>query len=221
MQYATVTLTWDDERVHPIDDIFARHDDVGVVAIRYVSPVHEGRYVELTELRGNLDTARDLLEKSPDALEYDIAGTDERGLAYIQCRTAGVVDDLLAILHEHEIVLDWPMQYFDTERVRGLELTVLGTSRAIQQAATTLPDGIRLDLERMGEYEPDDGSRSSILTETQQELLDLAVEEGYYEVPRETTHRELAEQIGRSPGTVSERLQRIESKLVATAVSSR
>ncbi|WP_158059151.1 helix-turn-helix domain-containing protein [Halorussus halophilus] len=221
MQYATVTLTWDDQRVHPIDDIFARHGEVEVVAIRYVSPVHEGRYVELAELRGDLDAARELLESSPDALEYDIAGTGEQGLAYIQCRTAGLVDDLLAILHEHEIVLDWPMQYLDEGTVRGLQLTVLGTSQAIQQAAATLPDGIRLDLERMGEYEPGDGNRSAVLTEKQQALLDLAVREGYYEVPRETTHRELADELGKSAGTISERLQRIEAKLVAASVPSR
>ena len=220
MQYATVTLTWADERVHPIDDVFASHEAVGVEAIRYLSPVHEGRYVELAELRGDLDAARRLLDRSPDALEYDVAGGDGRGLAYIQIRTAGLVDDLLSILHEHEIVIDWPMRYLDGEG-RRLQVTVLGTSVAIQRAAAVLPDGIGLDLERTGEYEPAEGALDAVLTDGQRELLELAVREGYYEVPRETTHRELAARLDRSAGTVSERLQRIESKLIAAFVESR
>ena len=57
-----------------------------------------------------------------------------------------------------------------------------------------------------------------MLTDRQLEVFELAVAEGYYEVPSETTHRELAAQLDRSPGTVSEHLQRVESKLVSMYV---
>ncbi|WP_435157595.1 helix-turn-helix domain-containing protein [Haladaptatus sp. DFWS20] len=216
MRSATVVLTWDDVQVHPIEEQFARNEAVTVEAIHYLSPVHDGMYVELLELRGDLDRARALLAESSDAFEFDVVGGDGRGVAYLQCRTAGVVDELLSLLHEHEIVLDWPMRYIDIDGSRGLQLTVLGTNPAIRRATSQLPDGIRLRLERLGEYEPSTGQLSSILTERQLELFELAVREGYYEVPRETTHRELAGQLDRSTGTVSEHLQRIESKLVAS-----
>ena len=213
MRYATVTLTWDDGRVHPVDDLLARADDVGVTAVRYVSPGPEGRYVELLELEGDLGRARELLADSPDAPVYDVTGAGGRGVAYVQCRTVGLVDDLLAALHDHQIVVDWPMDYVD-DGARGLRLTVVGTSRAIQRAAADLPRGVDLDLERTGEYDPDAGGLAGPLTERQLELLELAAEEGYYEVPRRTTHRELAATLGVSTGTVSERLQRIEARLV-------
>lgn len=221
MRYATVTLGWEDGQVHPIDDIFAQADDVSVEAIRYVSPGPEGRYVELLELSGNLDRARTLLADSPDALEYDVTGTGSHGVAYVQCRTAGLVDELLAALHDHEIVVDWPMYYRSGEGgdgPRGLTVTAVGTNRAIQRAAAALPSGIRLSLERTGEYEPDTGRLSELLTERQLEVFDLAVREGYYEVPRRTTHRELADTLGLAAGTVSDHLQRIEAKLVAAYV---
>lgn len=219
MRHATVRLTWTDGGVHPIDDLFAGVDDVTAEAIRYVSPVHEGRYVELFDLRGDLERARSLLAAAPEVLEFDVAGTDGRGVAYVQCLTAGLVDDLLAILREHEIVLDWPMRSLEGADVRGVEITVFGTSRAIQRAAADLPDGVALDLERLGEYEPD-GDGLSTLTDRQRELFELAVDEGYYEVPRGTTHRELADAIGLAPGTVSEHLQRVEAKLVDAYTAS-
>ncbi len=218
MRYATIVLTWDDQPVHPLDDVFARSDAISVEAIRYVSPAYEGRYVELLELAGDLESARTLLADAPGVIEYDVAGDGGRGVAYVQCRTAGLVDDLLAILREHEIVLEWPMSSVDDPDARGLKLTVVGTSQAIQRAAADLPDGIDLALERLGEYEPTAGQLSGLLTERQQELLEVAVREGYYEVPRETTHRELAERLEIAPGTVSEHLQRIEAKLIGAAL---
>jgi predicted DNA binding protein len=213
MRYATVTLSWTDGQVHPIDDIFAREPAVTVEAIHYVSPGPAGQYVELLELHGDLELATTLLADAPDALAYDITGTDEHGVAYVQCRTAGLVDDLLATLHDHEIVIDWPVHYFDDAK-RGLTLTVLGTSRAIQRAVADLPPELDFALERIGEYEPDTGRLSRLLTERQLDVFELAVQEGYYEIPRETTHRELAAKLELATGTVSEHLQRIESKLV-------
>lgn len=215
MRYATVVLTWADGRLNAIDDAFARSDAVSIAAIRHLNPVGDDRYVELLDLRGDLERARTLLSDSPEALEYDVTGTNGRGVAYVQCRTVGPVDDLLAILDDHEIVIDWPMTYVaDTDADRGLEVTAVGTDRAIQRAAAALPDGIDLDLRRMSGTEPN-GQRGPSLTDRQRELFDLAVSEGYYEVPRETTHRDLAARLDLSAGTVGEHLQRIEAKLAA------
>ncbi len=219
MRAATVVLTWESVQVHPVDDIFARNDDVTIEAIRYVSPVHEGMYVQLLELRGDLDRARTLLVTSPVVVEFDVMESDGRGVAYLQCRTAGLVEELLSLLHEHELVLDWPMRYVEVGGSRGLQLTVLGTNRTIRRAVGELPEGVHLRLERLGEYEPSAGRLSSTLTERQLELFEIAVREGYYEIPRQTTHRELAEKLDCSTGTVSEHLQRVEAKLVADYVA--
>lgn len=219
MRYATVVLTWDGD-LHPVDAPFARDDALSLEAIRTVSPVHEGRYAELLEFEGDAAAARAALDGSPDVLAYDVTGTDGRGVAYVRCRAAGLVEDLLAIRNEREIVLEWPVRYVEVGGGRGLELTVFGTSRAIRRAAADLPDGISFELERLGEYEPEAGRLSAILTDRQRELLEFAVREGYYEVPRATTHRELARELELATGTVSEGLQRIEAKLIDAYVDS-
>ena len=115
--------------------------------------------------------------------------------------------------------VDRPMERV-SDGTRGLRVTVVGTSRAIQRAAADLPTGVVLDLEHTGEYDPDAGRLGDLLTERQRDLLALAVAEGYYEVPRRTTHRELAATLGVSVGRVSERLQRIEVRLVDAYVGS-
>lgn len=213
MRYATVTLRWDG-REPPVDPF--GDDGVSVEAVRYVSPGPDGRYVELLDFRGNPDRASRLLADAPDVLEHEVTGTRERGVAYLQRRTVELVEELLGALHDHEIVLDWPA--YPLADGRGLKLTVVGTNSAIGAAAAALPADVDLSLERTGEYEPDTGRLSGLLTERQLELFELAVREGYYEVPRETTHRELAAQLELATSTVSERLQRIEAALVAASV---
>ncbi|ELZ28062.1 DNA-binding protein [Halogeometricum pallidum JCM 14848] len=215
MRYATVKLTWPAGLLRPLEANFAREEAVRVEAILYVNPGPEGEYVELLELRGDLERASAVLASSPDVLEYDVTGSDGHGVAYVQCRTSTLVGDLLAVLHDNEIVVDWPMHLTD-EGGRGLEVTVLGTNRAIQRAVADLPAGVEFTLERLGEY--DAGGLGDVLTDRQSEVLELAVAEGYYDVPRRTTHRELAETLGVAAGTVSEHLQRIESKIIKSRI---
>ncbi|WP_293032318.1 helix-turn-helix domain-containing protein [Natronococcus sp.] len=220
MRYATVTLTWRGRRLTPIDELFGHSDAVRVESIRYVNPVSDDdRYVELLEVRGDLERVRSLLAESSDALEFAVTGSNGRGVAYVQWRSADLVDELLSILREHEIVVDWPMRFVDADGARGLEITAIGTSRAIQRAAADLPDGIGVELERLGEYEPGSDPEAT-LTERQRELFDVAVREGYYQVPRETTHRDLAELLDLAPSTVGEHLQHIEAKLATAYATS-
>lgn len=53
------------------------------------------------------------------------------------------------------------------------------------------------------------------LSDTQRETLDLAISEGYYAIPRETTTDELAAQLGISDQAVVERLRRAVATLGA------
>ncbi|GAB3018032.1 helix-turn-helix domain-containing protein [Natronobiforma cellulositropha] len=215
MRYATVALTWGDRGIHPVDDLLRQAEAVTVTAVRDISPLPGSMYLELLELRGDVARAEALLESSPDVLGYNVAGTDERAVASVRFRSVGLVDDLLAVLYEHEIVLEWPLPILETGSTRGLEVTVVGSTGAIERAVAAVPDGIGVDLRRIGAYDPTANAFARSLTARQRELLAVAIREGYYEVPRRTTQRELAETLDLATGTVSEHLQRIEAALMA------
>ncbi len=53
------------------------------------------------------------------------------------------------------------------------------------------------------------------LTPKEMEVLDGAVKNGYYSVPRKITQKELAKRLGLSPSYLSEVLNRIESKIIS------
>lgn len=57
-----------------------------------------------------------------------------------------------------------------------------------------------------------------VLTEKQRDTLELALEAGYYEQPRDTSLTELSDTIGISKSAVSQRLRTAEIKLIKTAL---
>jgi len=69
-----------------------------------------------------------------------------------------------------------------------------------------------------GTYSPDRHALSRLLTERQREVLDAAVETGYYRDPRGATHEEVAAALDIAPTTVGEHLRKIEQR-VFTAVA--
>ena len=135
--------------------------------------------------------------------------------AYIHAESNETVSELLTILDEFEFVIDTPFVY--TKR-GGLQVTLIGEQETIRKAIPAVPDGIRVKLEGMGTYEPSTDRLFAQLTARQQETLVKAVELGYYDVPRQVTHRDIARELDRSAGTVGEHLRKIEAKVLSRIV---
>ncbi len=64
--------------------------------------------------------------------------------------------------------------------------------------------------------ELDGDAQDHVLTPTQLEALHAALDAGYYDVPRGITLRELADRLGVSASSLSERIRRAEARLVRT-----
>ncbi len=183
-------------------------------AIHYINLLDDGTGVGLYQLRGDFEQGTEVLEADPDVLACEKSEASE-GLVYLHFRANALMTDLLSIFRRYEIVVDWPMEYTDEG---GLRVTMLGEDKKIREAIAEIPDGIQITLEGIGEYHPDMHQLASLLTDRQQELLELAVDEGYYEMPRRATLRDLADQVNISAGTVGEHLRKIETKVIMELV---
>lgn len=212
LRYATVVLSQMEQTA-----IFAaldRSEAVTVESTRYVGPSENDHYIGLLNVRGDLTVVEELFDASDQVLRYAIAGTDGYGLVYAHYRDLDPIEGLIAILYRHDLVVDWPMVHQRPDGEPRTRLTVIGTSASIRRAAADLPSRVSLSVERIEDVSPRQDGRIASLTDRQRSLLRRAIREGYYEVPRRTTHRELADSLGLSPGTVSDRLQRIERRVM-------
>lgn len=77
---------------------------------------------------------------------------------------------------------------------------------------------IVLDVQRVYSVSADRMDMEYGLTAKQRETLLTALEQGYFEVPRETTQQELAEQLGIQSSSTSETLRRATAELIANTL---
>jgi len=75
--------------------------------------------------------------------------------------------------------------------------------------------GIDFKLKSIGKYREEPQ-----LTARQSEVLDLALKQGYYEIPRKITLTQLADKLAVAKSTLSGILRRIDKKLVQTEISN-
>jgi DNA-binding CsgD family transcriptional regulator len=213
MRYITFVISQIDDERCPNGEC-ATDSVVNGEAIQYINLLDDGTGVGLYQLRSDLEQGTEVLEANPEVLACEASEAAD-GLVYVHFRVNALMTDLLSILRRYEIVVDWPMEYTDQG---GLRITMLGEDKKIREAITGLPDEIQITLDGIGEYHPDMRQLASLLTDRQQELLELAINEGYYEMPRRATLSDLADRGNISAGTVGEHLRKIERKVIMDLV---
>ncbi|WP_254524684.1 helix-turn-helix domain-containing protein [Natrinema caseinilyticum] len=122
------------------------------------------------------------------------------------------VTDLLTIFDTFTLVLDTPLEF---TRHGELSVQVYGTDAAIRSALERVPNDVSLKIGRIGEYRSEADRLYGTLTERQREILDAALDAGYYSAPREATHEDIAETLDLSAGTVGDHLRKIEANVLA------
>ncbi len=100
-------------------------------------------------------------------------------------------------------------------RTTGLRITISGTAdgvRAYRKGMDSLvPGNLRL---RISQSQPGMGGVGPKLSPRRREVLETAQKLGYYDTPRRTSQRELADHLNIRQATVAEHLQRAERDLI-------
>jgi len=214
MRYVTFVVAPDGEGLQPVDRALADDPTVTRDSIQQINLLSDSTAVSLYNLRGDLGRATEILRTEADVLESEVSG-DREGLAYVHFVPTDTIEQLLGILDDYEVVQQTPIDCLESGGVRS---TVVGDDETIRAAVDAIPDELTLSLESIGEYHPESQELFSILTPRQQEILEAAVQMDYYEVPRGTTHEDIAEVVGVSAGTVGEHLRKVEGKVLSTLV---
>lgn len=212
MRSITVVCTPSD--THPAHEL-VEESSLSRERIYHTTVMEDGTMILLGRLRGDLDRARWIFDEEDDVLGYSVSGAKEgSGLAYVHARPPAGISELLNLPREHEVFFDFPIE---GTKGGGLRIVMIGeTNDVLQDALAAVPDDMDVRVERIGAYPGTSGDPAGLLTDRQREVLDVALEMGYYDVPRRATHGDIADRIGLSVGTVSEHLQKIEARVFET-----
>jgi predicted DNA binding protein len=201
--------------IHPIDDALAAASDVTRETLRYDARQNETG-VLFYQLQGNPAVLSEIFADRSDIIQYDtIDVLDGVFQLYLRVRLDESSGTLEECLFDQGLVIDPPVVFTGRD---GLRMTVIGTAEMVQQAMECFPSEIACSVERIGQYAGDQLLLSP-LTDRQREVLETAFEMGYYEVPRRTTHQDIAAALDLSGSTVDEHLQKAECRLMEQILS--
>ncbi|WP_458209102.1 helix-turn-helix domain-containing protein [Haladaptatus sp. NG-SE-30] len=211
MRYVKFVLIPDEGGLHPIDGAFAAESSLTRQFIHEISLLNDGTAITIYQLSGDVDVVKDILADHDEVVMSHVSQPRDSIHVYVQFEPNEVIETLLEIPREHELIVDTPLEFTDRG---GLRLTVIGEEEMVRRAIPELPPSLRPKLEQTGDYKPQNERLFSVLTERQQEILQTAVELGYYSVPRRVTHEELASELDCSPSNVGELLRKVEAAIL-------
>ena len=195
-------------------------NEIRLATLHEIRLLDDGTAVMLYEYRGEEAAARRL---AGEYLEQGVAdwqtGTiGEAKLMYANSEPSPLVAETLALLEEYRVVVDWPIRFRTDEQLR---VTLVGDREEIRGAISAVPEPVRLGVSRAGEYRPRADGLLARSTPREREVLETAVDVGYYRNPREASYEDLASILDRSTGTVGEHLRNAEAKLMAALFEDR
>lgn len=211
MRTATVRLSPPESGLHPADAEVAARPDLQREAIDHITGLSDGAGVVLCRLRGEAAALEEVLADTEGVLEYHVTDADGAVYAYVHFVPTETAEALLELRRAHELVVRTPIRWLADGR---LEVSAVGDDGTLQEAVEAVPDAVGVELVELREYDPSAERPAALLTDRQLEVLDAALEAGYYEEPRRGTQADVAETVGLAPATVGEHLRRIEGTVL-------
>ncbi len=202
-----------------VDAALAAAEGVRREQLLHLEWLSDGTYALLYRLQGEAGDVRTVLTDRDVVIDFDVvsgADADDAPASYLYVHTEEepTLSALLAIAETHALLLEPPFDVTDD----GVLVTLVGEAASLQAAFADASDRIRVEVVRIGGYEPDVETPRTRLTDRQREALDAAVDLGFYERPRGTDFEELGAALDCAPSTANELLRRAEARLVRSAV---
>lgn len=171
----------------------------------------------LLHIVGNIEEGREEYLAALDTVEtiqgYDVTPVDDRSFyVYIRESAHGFASHLRALLTDTELLIVPPIEYGTDGKIL---FEIAGEQDALQGLVANLPDYLSVSVNRLGEYDAYRESQVTALTDRQEEVLDVAWERGYYEIPRQANVRDVADEVGCSKSTAADHLRKAEARLVS------
>jgi predicted DNA binding protein len=212
MRYFDFTVTPADGALHPVDGLIAETPSVERVSIMHFDLLGDGTGVLLYRLVGDRPSLVSAVEDHEDVIAYDELDADgDQFHLYLHVAAGEPLSTVMDVAQKYALMIDTPIEFTGRGAVR---MTVIGDHDLVGQAMDELPESISVAVDEVGTYTPDRRDMLSMLTDRQLEVFQKAVELGYYEIPRRTTHEEIADDLECAPSTVDEHLRKAESRVL-------
>lgn len=174
--------------------------------------------VEILSCEGSRGVSRIHVEKQPDEQRLDELDTirwwehvSDEGSKHVYLVEMDMAERLATIGVDADGILRAERAEVHEE---GFTIDQVGSQEQLSRMLAEMQSaGFDISLEKLQDYRVQQTPLDA-LTDRQQEVLDVAYELGYYDVPRGSSTSEVAAELGVDDSTVAEHLQRAERNLL-------
>jgi len=201
---------------HPLGEELTDDPSIRRRAIHHIELLDDDTVLLFAEASGSKERYERIMEGSPYVISHLTAGED-RWMAVSQFEPTEAVRRGLELQQESLLVVDTPIRFTSDDH---LKITYLGTDETFSELHDYADetDRFTLDILEIGDYEADRSTFDRMITSRQEEVLETAVELGYYREPRRASLEDIGEVVGISPGTVGEHLRKAEERVFTELV---
>lgn len=216
MKHLRVTATVDRDLAPPFFVALAGSDPIDEARVVDWSMAADEIVTLLYEIDGDtapLSRVRD----SPAVESMAVTAADEPTsymLVEVRSDATAMGSAIACSLGRGGLLVRKPLVYRDMT----VHASAVGDPGPLQSGIEAAPASFDVTIEEIGTYRGGPGPRGATLSERQREVVATALEKGYYDRPRGTTHEELADALDCAPATVSEHLQKAEAAVIEAAM---
>mgnify|MGYP000415733045 CR=1 FL=1 len=218
MRYLTVLVKPDgDSAFHPLGEELSAEPSINRRAIHHVELLADDTVLLFAEASGSQDRYNQIMEQSPYVISYLTAG-EGRWMAVSQFEPTEEVRRGLELQRDSFLIIDTPIRFTSEDY---LKITYLGTDEIFKKLYERAGEVeyMTIDILETGDYETNQSAFSRMITSRQEEVLETAVDLGYYSEPRQASLEDISEVVGIAPGTVGEHLRKVEERVFSELVT--
>lgn len=168
---------------------------------------------------GDVETFRDKIKEVPEVLNFEIVSVnDERFYAYLQNELNAVSRQLFGTFTRGSLLAVPPLNYSGDGSAM---FSVLGSINEIQAAIEEIPSPFDVTIDAVSGMGSTPSLVETSLSPRQREAVEVAIDLGYYDIPRNGDYEAIAARMGCAPSTAAEHIRKAESKVLRAVFASK
>ena len=161
---------------------------------------------------GDDEAFREEMRRAPAVLDFEVVPTGGDGFyAYLRNELNALSRRLFGAFTRGSLLVLPPLEYGGDG---STTFSVFGPTEELQAAIEAVPHPFEVTVGAVGGMGATPGLVESSLSPRQREAVGVAIEVGYYDVPREGDYETIAARMGCAPSTAAEHLRKAESKIL-------
>jgi len=212
MKYLHLRLRFAPEMRHPMHKFVDASEALDRDVMVYGNTIGE-QDTFLFYVVGDREPYAAALAATETITDFEITEIDDRSFYCFLTQQRNAVDEEMFESFNRTGVITMPPIEFLPNGVATL--TVVGKSSLLKETLEAIPDGVSVTVQQVGDYDWRQSLFDPGLTDRQRTAVRVAVDEGYYAVPRESSIEAVADRLDCSASTAAEHLRKAEQDMMA------